>query len=411
MNKVLFRVMIVGIGSVLTGYWGCFAAAGRRHAQPKTPVRRSVQPAPKPSPSKPVPSTSQPSSSSPVVTTPEGVLAALFDEQEALKNEKIGLDSSISQHIDRQKALEGTKLVDEESQIKAMMEISRLEQEDREFEVKRASIMKRLEDIEHQISSLLQAQAGQQAPKVQPMGIDAIVEAHSVAVPWDGKLLDRVIDPATNKEKIFFKGIAGASKLFADGKAQVIQLGALGQRRNPDDTNNYCGYYVAFNIWLLMEAPDGLPGERAIFASMFKGMLQDMKQKGVRPPYDNLAEDEIEALLKNLGISENQYVFLTQPCIACACDYTDETKAILQSGHKPSAVLTVEAFRNRRSNDLYIIFNVGGSHGHWVAIHAHRGADGVVHMYVVDSLNEVDWTADTIIRERLLPLYRFITGQ
>lgn len=346
----------------------------------------------------------------------EDNLMALLELQESMKKEKAGIDGRISNNISQQtgyeRKIQGSR---ENEQMRIAIEISRLEAEDQRLELQRQDIVKRLEDMTHRIDDIVKKiqDIVTQESKPKDMELDAIVTKHKEGVPWDGKLLDIALDPVTEKEKVTYKDIARVPKIFAGGRARVIQLGALGQARGLSEQTNYCGYFAVYNTTCLAKGPERLQERllnRAAFAAMFEGMLKTIKSKRGHGPYDNLAEDEIELLLQSQGISERQYVFITQPRLSGPCEYTELTRIIQQSGHMPAAYAIVAAFKVARTNDLFIIFNVGGTHAHWVAIHAQRIAGGVIQFVVVDSLNLVAWTDEQIIAERLGPLYRFITS-
>jgi hypothetical protein len=121
-----------------------------------------------------------------------------------------------------------------------------------------------------------------------------------------------------------------------------------------------------------------------------------------------LAEDEIEDLLRMQKVSSTEYVCVEQKSLGGPCDFTDISKGIEASGQFPEAYKTIEAFKTKRTNNLVVIFNVGGKGAHWVAIKVQRHSDGVIRFMVVDSLNMVNWTEDRIIEERLVPLYNFV---
>jgi len=273
---------------------------------------------------------------------------------------------------------------------------------------RRAAIKEELNNVSMQIG---QALGEVPAPVVARIDedINRIVSEHSKPVPWDGKIFVREPGPGHETEKVSYKDLAGKTRLFERGKFQVTQLGALGQKRSPEDHNNYCGYYAVYNLLCLslwLDVQEQLLN-RKTFAELFMWMLQDIKiVRRIRQgaPYDNLTEDEIESLLKEQGIRGSQY--LPVQLHGMECGFTDLTIGIEQSGGIPEAYILLEDFKARKIDSLAILFNVGL---HWVAMKAMREGVGI-HLYIVDSLNEVDWINDNdSIRFRLLPLYRFLT--
>lgn len=334
-------------------------------------------------------------------------LFGLINLQESLKKEKESLDSSITGNMFRQAELENIHSPEEEVQISIVEEISRIDENNRQLELKRYDVVKKLEDIGPRIREIIQTIENVMIKKlpVKDIDLEKIVTGHRAKMPWDGKLLD------IGLEKVTYKVIDPTAKLFEDGLASVVQLGALGQARSIEEHTNYCGYYTVYNIKCLTQGGQGVQErllDRAAFAALFSTLLQQIKNLRHHGPYDNLSEDEIEKLLQSQGVSDEQYVFIMQPHVGVACEFTELTKAIAQSGITPAAIKTVAAFKDGRSNNLFIIFNVGGTGAHWVSIYAHRDEGGIINFSVVDSLNLVDWKDDRIINERLVPLYKFI---
>jgi hypothetical protein len=240
----------------------------------------------------------------------------------------------------------------------------------------------------------------------QDRDIITITEQHERQVPWDGILIETDITG-----KSLFKEVPTICTSFANNAAKVCQIPALGQARSIDDQTNYCGYYAVYNAMCLLHGGDNIEKallDRAAFSRMFFDMLHRIKAKRQRPPYDNLAEDEIDDLLRRIGTLQRDYMFvvLTRRESGWVCNFTDASLVTeATSGHVSPERALIKAFKAGQKKNFVIIFNVGA---HWVTIKVQRDDDGMMRFMVVDSLNRVKWTMDNIIQERLVPLYNFI---
>lgn len=352
---------------------------------------------------------------------------------------------TIEQLLDRQQKLEKElmpslerKIVDKEGQIDALLKIAdevgaqewykqdfeRLMQEKDKLISQRAPLLKQLEEVHVGIVKILGISEvkpkAAEKPKVEKSDIDVILQEYSRPAPGDGKLFVRSLAPDAKSEIKTYKNMTMQPKEFVNGLALVTQLGALSQKRGPEDYNNYCGYYAAYNLKCFLKGGDekmiqARLLDRKAFSENFAAMLQEMKAAGHQMPYDNLQEEEIVKLMRAQGIADDQYV-----CLRLifghfgenVCDLTDVGRAY---GHPEllGAILQVkyaevEDFRAGLKSSLCILYNVGALH--WLTIMVQRSDYGV-HFYVADSLGVVDWTSDVLIKERLEPLYRFIIGE
>jgi hypothetical protein len=330
-------------------------------------------------------------------------MASMMQEQDETKKKIADIDKTIADTMQRQKELESIGITEEEIQVSILLEVSRLEAEFKKLESTRTGLIEKLESSKKQVAAIIK-EIDDVVAQEKDSDIIAIAQQHELPVPWDGKLLEIGVD------KISYKDVDLIPKPFKDGKAEIVQLPALGQARTVGEHTNYCGYYTVYNTVCLLRADNIVDAlvARAEFNKMFFAMLRDVKSKRKAPPYDNLAEDEIEDLLRMQKVSDTEYVYIQQKTLGGPCEYTDISKGIEASGQVPAAYKTIEAFKAKRSNSLVVIFNVGGKGAHWVAIKVQRHDDGVIRFMVVDSLNTVNWTEDRIIEERLIPLYNFV---
>jgi K+/H+ antiporter YhaU regulatory subunit KhtT len=330
-------------------------------------------------------------------------MANVLQEQDEIKKKIAAIDTTIAATMQRQKELESIGITEEEIQVSILLEVSRLEAECRKLEGERTGLIEQLADRQKQADAIIK-EIGDVVAQERDSDIIAIARQHELSVPWDGKLLEMGIGTTS------YKDIDLIPKPFNDGKAEIVQLPALGQARSVDEHTNYCGYYTVYNTVCLLRADNMVDAllARAEFSEMFFDMLRNVKSKRKSPPYDNLAEDEIEDLLRMQKVSSTEYVCVEQKSLGGPCDFTDISRGIEASGQVPEAYKTIEAFKTKRTNNLVVIFNVGGKGAHWVAIQVQRHRDGVIRFMVVDSLNMVNWKEDRIIEERLVPLYNFV---
>lgn len=330
-------------------------------------------------------------------------MASMLQEQDEAKKKIVDIDKKIADTMQRQRELESIGITEEEIQVTILLEVSRLEAEFKKLEGTRTGLIEKLESSKKQVAAIIK-EIDDVVAQEKDSDIIAIAQQHELSVPWDGKLLE------IGADKISYKDVDLIPKPFKDGKAEIVQLPALGQARTVDEHTNYCGYYTVYNTVCLLRADNIVDAlvARAEFNKMFFAMLRDVKSKRKAPPYDNLAEDEIENLLRMQKVSDTEYVYIEQKRLGGPCEYTDISKGIEASGQVSAARKTIEAFKAKRSNSLVVIFNVGGKGAHWVAIKVQRHDDGVIRFMVVDSLNTVNWTEDRIIEERLIPLYNFV---
>lgn len=405
MKLIVEKWSLLLVGCFLLSYADCWAAArGRQVPAPAPIVRR--RPAHTPAAAaRPRPVAPQAAKSGHVLQ-PQGPanIEEMLGLQERLTRERAELDIKIKANEERLSELLGAGT--------NQRQILELTTSNEGLVAKRAGIIEQLDRISGQVEqAFMTAEGAEAAPVVGD--IDRIVAEHSRPVEWDGKLFVRGLAADKQRERITYKNVGGAPKSFEQGLIQVTQLGALGQRRSPGDHNNYCGYYAVYNVLCLSLGVDrGMQDQllnRKAFAELFARMLQQVKSERHKEPYDNLAEDEIEQLLHSVGISADQYVCVQLRMLGediAECGFTDLAIGLEQSGDWPVAYDTIENFKARRTDNLNILFNVGA---HWVAIKAQR-TDRGIHFFIVDSLNEVDWTSEDIVQHRLVPLYRFITN-
>ena len=253
------------------------------------------------------------------------------------------------------------------------------------------------------------------SPKIEKTDVDAIVEEYSKPVDWDGKIIESYIvqEKEVIKEIFTAKDIPAKPKEFANGRATVTQLGVLSQKRAPDDHNNYCGYYAAYNLKCLLRGNSNCLLNRDAFSKQFAEMLQIIKNSGHKMPYDNLEEEEIVGLLRSQGIADHEYVCLKLFFGAGGKNWyelTDVGRAYRQK-EVEEVILQVQYanvndFRQGKTQDLYIILNEHVLH--WLTIKVHR-TDAGMQFFVMDPLVEVDWTSDVVIKERLEPLFDFLS--
>lgn len=330
-------------------------------------------------------------------------MASMLQEQDETKKKIVDIDKKIADTMQRQKELESIGITEEEIQVSILLEVSRLEAEFKKLESTRTVLVEKLETSKKQVAGIIK-EIDDVVAQEKDSDIIAIAQQHELPVPWDGKLLEIGVD------KISYKDVDLIPKPFKDGKAEIVQLPALGQARSVNEHTNYCGYYTVYNTVCLLQSDNVVEAllARARFNTMFLAMLREIKNKRKTPPYDNLAEDEIEDLLRMQKVSDTEYVCVEQKSLGGPCDFTELTKAIEASGSVSAARRTIETFKGARSDGFVAIFNVGGKGAHWVAIKVQRHSDGVIRFMVTDSLNLVNWKDDAIIKERLVPLYDFV---
>jgi hypothetical protein len=358
---------------------------------------------------------------------------------------------SIEQMLDRQHKLEKElipdlerKIADKEKQIEALLmivdeardqawyrrDIDTLMQEKEALTAQKFSLLKQCEEVNAGIIKILgitgvkpkieEKPLLKEKEKVVKSDIDVITEEYSRPAPGDGKLCVKSLAPNLKSEIVSYKNLTAKPKEFAGGLALVTQLGALGQKRSPEDYNNYCGYYAAYNLKCFLKGRDEKSIQanlldRKTFSENFSVMLQEIKKAGHPMPYDNLQEEEIIKLLRAQGIVDDQYVCLKLTFGLTGentCNLTDVGLAYGQPALL-GAILQVryadvKDFRAGIKRSLNILYNVGALH--WLAIMVHR-TDYGIHFYVADSLGDADWTSDTLIKERLEPLYRLIMDE
>jgi len=189
-----------------------------------------------------------------------------------------------------------------------------------------------------------------------------------------------------------------------DGLAQIRQMRCLHQARGENEYTNYCGYYTVFNASCLENNQEADIANHAAFRRAFLPMLQNIRNRGHRAPYDYLDDQEVRALLHQQNI-ENRVLFLTQ--------------AMLNLGQDPHEFMRQEQFallQNFRAgliNNVTIIAGWGGANGgHWTTIRVTREHPDQHHFLrfsVYESAGS-DWYDDIHIRERIIPLYRLLIG-
>lgn len=379
MNAKFVMFIVLLLGNIVVDSGICLAAAAAKVA-PVVPPRQSR----------------------------EAQMQELFDRQGGLIREMHGVDLEIDVNTAQKYSLEEAKRGADQYVLQAITsDIASVDKRLRELGLQKQHIEREVAMIGRQIDGLLSAPVvtnpvpvAQRPVQATQTGsdIDALVAEHVSPRACDGKLWDEKIDGKTLKSTISYKEILQASKVFAEGRARIIQLGGLCQKRTLHEANNYCGYYAIYNMQCFSQGPVELQErllDRDLFAATFYSLLQEIKKLRKHAPYDDLDDSEINVLLQSNVTSP--YAFITLLSVGGKC--------------MPVDAGSVEAIQRFKAGApaLSVIFNVGGSHAHWVAIHVQRVAGGALEFLVVDSLNALSWTDDTIVRERILPLYSFLT--
>jgi len=187
---------------------------------------------------------------------------------------------------------------------------------------------------------------------------------------------------------------------FAQNRADILQIPALIQKISDNDATNYCGYYAAFNTWCFANNYNHI--DRDLFAAHFRTMLQIIQNERRNMQLDNLEDTEIEMLLeKTFNIQPRTYI-----CLG------NKNQVIMPTGTTSNwyqdagqRIPLLEAFKQKAVNQLLVLYYIGE---HWVAINIKRNGQGKINFIVADSLNTVNWQAEEIIKDRLLPLYNYI---
>jgi len=250
-------------------------------------------------------------------------------------------------------------------------------------------------------------------------GIDQIVATYGLPRSTaDERLVAEQMDPRSQKSIVQFIPLP---KHIRIPEAEVIQLPVLCQLPHPEslaESTNWCGYYAAFNTFCFVNGQKQQMNDRRFFANKFREWLISISnirnhKQGPRNNepvgyYDNLNVEEIQTLLDHDGCMN------TYAVIACDQQCSYGGKAALSAvgvsssaGADPIEKMIIDDFKQKNSDNLVILYSHAG---HWAAIHVGRDRDNHLIFEIADSLAKTDWTSDHIIRERIMPLYTFLSN-
>lgn len=207
---------------------------------------------------------------------------------------------------------------------------------------------------------------------------------------------------------------------FKDFCLQGLIVPSLQQNSHDCISNKYSGYYALFNA-LEGITTSGQHLDRKKFCDFFQAALTAMQRTSANPPYDNLEEPQIQALIQSFKESfKERKVFveaLNQIVIIQLENldgYLADKKSFKESFTDPNTTL-INQFAAGTINKIAIIAGSRNLHNHWFTILATRNRENIVHLDILDSsLTLQQWSQNplyNICRSDIILFYYILTNQ